>query len=91
MTNNSPPSFFVENHDLLIPIPNTSMRLPLVWRHVKAIRQLACYSARQYLHTLKSQDHSKLEKYKNWMVTLDQMTESIRNGMSYSSYSTVDP
>ena len=62
----SPPPYFANPPDLLIPIPNTNYRLPLTWQHVKAIEQLARFFARLYAGVQRSEEKTSLNNYFKW-------------------------
>ena len=82
MANDSPAPFFTGTPDISIPIPYTSLELPLTWEHTRAIRRLARFFAGLYTRTQQSQEQGGLDKCKSWMVTLCQMTASIHDGIS---------
>jgi hypothetical protein len=81
MGDSSPPPYFSSPPDLWIPIPNTSCRLPLTWKHTSAISKLSRFFARLYVRTQQSQEQAGLDKFRSWMVTLFQMNSSINEGI----------
>ena len=79
-TSFSQPLLFSGTPDLWIPIPNTLHRLPLTWKHMKAIQRLSRFFAHLYTRAGMIPENNGLEKYKSWMITLFQVNATIYDG-----------